>query len=104
MRVLVRAGFAGLMALTAAEAAWAGPIFKACSQSARSGATPALCQCVQQVADQTLARADQRRAAGFFKNPEKAQATFLSKRRSDDAFWERYKRFGETAETLCRVE
>lgn len=99
----LRAGIAGLVMMAAAQAAWAGPIYTACKQSPRSAATPALCSCIQHVADQTLRGGDQRRIAGFFKNPDKAQAAFLSKKRSDDAFWERYQRFGEIAEATCQA-
>ena len=79
----------------------AGPIEKACLRSDRPGATRAMCGCIQQAADQTLSNADQRRAASFFKDPDKANTVWLSKSDKDDAFWERYKNFGATAEAYC---
>ncbi len=79
----------------------AGPIERACLSSGRDAANRSVCSCIQQVADMTLRNADQRKAAVFFRNPDKAQDTFLSKRSSDDAFWERYKNFGDTAEAYC---
>jgi hypothetical protein len=80
--------------------ATAGPIERACMASDR-GANRSLCGCIQQAADMTLSGGDQRRAAKFFKNPEAAHATWVSQSSSDDAFWERYKQFGATAEASC---
>jgi hypothetical protein len=80
--------------------AQAGPIEKACMASDRGG-NPALCGCIQQAADMTLSGGEQRRAAKFFKDPEAANATWVSQSKSDDAFWERYKSFGQTAEAYC---
>lgn len=79
----------------------AGPIERACLGSDRRAASRALCGCIQQVADMTLQSGDQRRAASFFKDPEKANATWLSQSAADDAFWDRYKNFGATAEAYC---
>lgn len=81
--------------------AMAGPIESACMRSDRKAANRALCGCIQQVADQTLRRTDQSRAASFFKSPEKAHKTWMSKSKSDDAFWDRYKAFGAQAEAYC---
>jgi hypothetical protein len=78
----------------------AGPIERACLSSDR-GASRSLCGCIQQAADMTLSGGDQRRAAKFFKDPEAAHSTWVSQSASDDAFWERYKSFGETAEASC---
>ena len=49
----------------------------------------------------TLSGSDQRRAVSFFKDPEKAHKVWMSKSRSDDEFWERYKSFGAQAEAMC---
>ena len=84
-----------------ASVASAGPIERACLSSGRDAANRSVCSCIQQVADMTLRGADQRKAAVFFRNPDKAQDTFMSKRDADDAFWERYKNFGDTAEAYC---
>ena len=81
-------------------AAVAGPIQKACMASDRGG-DRTLCSCIQQAADMILSGSDQRRAAKFFKDPEAAHVTWVSQKPSDDAFWERYKSFGQTAEAYC---
>ena len=81
--------------------ALAGPIETACNRSDRQSASRSLCRCIEQVADQTLSGSDQRRAAAFFKDPEKAHQAWMSKRDADDAFWDRYKAFGEQAEAYC---
>jgi hypothetical protein len=79
----------------------AGPIERACLRSDRQAANRAICACIQQVADMTLRSTDQRRAASFFADPDRAHETWMSKRANDDAFWERYKNFGATAEAYC---
>lgn len=79
----------------------AGPISAACKQSDRSAATRNLCNCLQSVANGELSRADQRRAASFFKDPHQAQVTRQSDRRSDEKFWLRYKEYGQAAAALC---
>jgi hypothetical protein len=97
-----------LLALCAAVAlpvlssfAAAGPIESACMRSGRKQANRALCGCIQQVADMTLQRRDQSRAAAFFRDPEKAHKVWMSKSKSDDDFWDRYKAFGAQAEAYC---
>jgi hypothetical protein len=85
---------------TASGVAFAGPIERACMASDRGG-NRSLCGCIQQAADMTLSSGDQRRAAKFFKDPEAAHAAWTSQSSSDDAFWERYKSFGQTAEAYC---
>lgn len=79
----------------------AGPIESACNRSDRKAANRALCGCIQQVADMTLRGSDQRRAASFFKDPDKAHKVWLSKSKADDDFWDRYKAFGAMAEASC---
>ena len=79
----------------------AGPIDNACIRSERGARNPALCGCVQQVADMTLSRGDQRRAAGFFRNAQQAQDVRMSKSDADNQFWARYKAFAATAEAYC---
>jgi hypothetical protein len=79
----------------------AGPIERACMGSDRSKGNRQLCGCIQQAANMTLSGGDQRRAAKFFKDPEAAHATWISQKKADDAFWERYKSFGRTAEAYC---
>lgn len=84
----------------AGTTALAGPIDRACLNAGRT-ADPALCGCIQQVADQTLSRSDQRRAAKFFEDPDQAQETRVSDRAADEDFWARYKAFAQTAEAYC---
>lgn len=79
----------------------AGPIDSACAKSERGARNGQLCGCVQQVADMTLSRADQRRAAGFFRDADEAQAVRMSKSDADNAFWARYTHFASTAEAYC---
>lgn len=94
--------FGALMALTLfSGAALAGPIETACNRSDRKAANRPVCNCIQQVADMTLHSTDQRRAAQFFKDPDKAHETWMSKSSRDDAFWDRYKQFGAYAEQYC---
>lgn len=78
-----------------------GDVAKACIAADRDAANPALCSCVQQVANQSLSAADQRRAAGFFGNPDDAQDTRQSDRAGDEAFWGRYRAFATRAEGSC---
>lgn len=80
----------------------ASSIAQACSASARAAGNIRLCGCIQQVADRTLTRRDQRLAASFFQDPHLAQEMRTSDRARDEAFWERYKGFAATAERYCR--
>ena len=81
--------------------AQAGPIERACMSSDRDAANRNLCGCIQQVADQTLRGGDQRKAAKFFRDPDLAHEVWISQRAGDDAFWDRYKAFGASAEASC---
>jgi hypothetical protein len=92
---------ATLLSLALPMTAMAGPIESACLNSDRKVANRALCSCIQQVADMTLKGGDQRKAAKFFKDPDQAQKVRMSKRDSDNAFWARYKNFGDTAAAYC---
>ncbi|WP_299361862.1 hypothetical protein [uncultured Paracoccus sp.] len=86
--------------LLTAPLAVAGPIDSACSGAQRAGSAR-LCGCIQQVADMTLSRADQRRAAVFFRDAQQAQDVRMSKSDADNAFWARYKNFATTAQAYC---
>lgn len=97
MRQLI---LAAALAALAAPMALAGPIERACNTSGRA-TDPRLCTCIQQAADLTLTRRDQTRAAKFFRDPHEAQEVRQSDRRSDEAFWQRYRAFGDTAEAFC---
>lgn len=83
-----------------AAPAGAGTIERACLSSERGG-NRALCACIQRAADRTLTSRDQRTAARFFKDPDRAQKVRQSDRRSDREFWERYTSFGYFAEVSC---
>lgn len=94
-------GVTGLVALQ--QMSWqahAGTIERACLKADRSG-TRSLCGCIQNVADITLSRSDQRKAAQFFENPQRAQDIRMSDRRSDERFWDRYQEFGNAARAYC---
>ncbi|RVT85580.1 hypothetical protein DXV76_07445 [Rhodobacteraceae bacterium CCMM004] len=84
-----------------AGVAQAGVIERACLKSDRKAANRALCGCIQQVADVTLDRRDQRLAAKFFRDPHQAQVIRQSDRRNHEIFWKKYRTFGRTAETYC---
>ncbi|PZR00086.1 MAG: hypothetical protein DI533_05625 [Cereibacter sphaeroides] len=88
------------LALPLSTIAHAGPIESACMRSDRGGSR-SLCGCIQQVADMTLKNGDQRRAAKFFSDPDEAQRVRMSTKDADNAFWGRYKNFGETAQAYC---
>ena len=79
----------------------AGPVESACMRSDRSASSRQLCGCIQQVADMTLRGSDQRRAAKLMKDPDLAHEVWISKRESDDEFWEHYKAFGDAAAAYC---
>ncbi|QBY01081.1 hypothetical protein E2K80_10365 [Rhodophyticola sp. CCM32] len=79
----------------------ANAIERACNQSNRQAASRQLCGCIGLVADMTLSGTDQRQAARFFSDPQRAQDIRMSDRASDEAFWTRYRSFGETAEAMC---
>ena len=100
-RHLVLAAVVALVLPLTAVMAAAGPVEAACLRSDRSAANRSLCDCIGQVADQTLRGSDQRRAATFFRDPDKAHKVWMSKSNADDAFWDRYKAFGAQAEAYC---
>ncbi|MBS1303977.1 arginine transporter [Loktanella sp. SALINAS62] len=79
-----------------------GELGKACMASGRSAANSALCSCVQQTANQNLSGRDQKLAATFFDEPQKAQDIRQSDRSADEAFWARYKSFTDRAQRQCR--
>lgn len=80
----------------------AGRIERACVSSERAGGDRRLCGCIQRIADQLLTGPDQRLAATFFKDPHRAQQIRQSDRARDEAFWQRYTRFGALAQQSCR--
>lgn len=99
--ILLATGVAISLSLFSGSAFAGGVIERACLQSDRKAVSRSVCGCIQDAADDTLRSSDQRRAAKFFSNPEKAQEVKLSKSRSDDEFWDRYKAFGAAAQAMC---
>ena len=79
----------------------ASQIERACNKSDRSASNRSLCGCIQDAADLTLSRGDQKRAAKFFNDPQKAQDTRQASNSKREDFWDRYKRFGQTAQEFC---
>ena len=79
----------------------AGILGRACMRSDRKAATRPMCNCIQQVANQSLSRADQRLAASFFADPHKAQEIRQSDMRGHEQFWSRYKEFGTIVAASC---
>jgi hypothetical protein len=90
-----------LTTITAGSAPADEMIRKACLKAGRDGATAELCTCIQSVANQSLKRKEQRKAASFFKDPHKAQVVRQSENPRNAAFWQRYKAFGLVAEETC---
>ena len=85
----------------------ANPLFaeqieRACLKSDRGQGNRSLCGCIQDAANLTLTARDQRLAATFFADPHRAQEIRQSDQRNHEAFWQRYRNFGQTAETFCR--
>lgn len=101
IRTVLAATAVALTVSLVASLAHAGPIENACNRSDRSAATRSMCACIQQAADMTLRGADQRRAAKFFTDPDEAQRVKLSDKHADDEFWERFRNFTSTAESIC---
>lgn len=97
-RILLTA--AAVMAL-ASPAPAGGPIERACKKLDRKAATSSTCRCVQKIANSQLSRKDQRKAAKFFKDPHKAQELRQSSNSASEAFWLRYKEFGNLAARHC---
>lgn len=78
-----------------------GPISDTCLASDRKARSPALCGCIQAVANQTLSGAEQRRAIGFYRDPHDAQEVRTSQRPTDQRFWAAYKAYADRAERIC---
>ncbi|NRB05129.1 MAG: arginine transporter [Rhodobacteraceae bacterium] len=78
-----------------------GPIQQACQQAGRKSASRVRCGCVQAVANRSLSSSDQRRGAGFFSDPQKAQDVRQSDLGSNERFWDRWVEFGTQARQIC---
>ena len=79
-----------------------GVIDRACRKADRSAASPQLCSCIQKVANVSLNRSERRKVAKWFGDPHKAQVVRQSGRSSDEVLWERYKLFGQRAQSKCK--
>ena len=101
MQKIFGGAVAALVLFGSVQSALAGPVERACLRSGAEAANRGTCACIQNVADQTLRGADQRRAAKLMGDPDLAHDVWLSKRQADDSFWERYKAFGQMAEAYC---
>lgn len=100
MRFLI--AFAAIFVLTSCGGGGArvsGPISEACMDAGRSAANPSTCSCIQVAANRTLSNSEQKRAADFFKDPQKAQDA----RSSTSSFWKRYRDFASAAEAMCKA-
>lgn len=80
----------------------ANAIERACLQSGRSAANPALCSCIGSAAQRTLTGSQMRAGARFFQDPQRAQDVRQSDRRNHEELWRAWRNFGETAEAMCR--
>ncbi|MEM9584946.1 MAG: hypothetical protein AAGA08_17670 [Pseudomonadota bacterium] len=78
-----------------------GPVSAACNRSDRRAASPQLCGCIQAVANARLDRSEQRLAATFYEDPQRAQDVRQSDRPSNEAFWQKYKLYASAAERSC---
>lgn len=85
----------------AAPAMAAGQVESACLKADRRAASRELCGCIQKVAKAMFSRSEQKRIAKFFADPHLTQELRQSNRRSDERFWEKYKQFGDAANTYC---
>ena len=91
-----------LMLCIGSYAVSASEVRRACLKSDRGQNQRALCSCIQKVADNTLNKRDRRQVARFLENPESAQEFRRSDSRQRERFWQRYERFGQSAEKFCR--
>jgi len=78
-----------------------GKIRRACLKSDRTAVSRPLCNCIQKAANRVLTGRDQRLAAKFFKDPQMAQDVRQADDSRKEAFWKRYKEFGQTAKASC---
>lgn len=78
-----------------------GPLYAACMASDRKARSRALCGCVQAAANTGLSSSDQRLAATFFNDPQRAQDIRQSDVARHESFWLRYKAFGSHAKSIC---
>lgn len=90
-----------LLAIVIAPEVSAQSIERACLRSDRAAKSRALCGCIQQAANLMLSASDQKLAATFYRDPEKAQDVRQSRNRTHARFWDRYKDYAATASKYC---
>jgi hypothetical protein len=78
-----------------------GPLQSACKSQGRKAASSTRCGCIQAVANQQLSSSEQKRGVKAFKDPHKMQEWRQSDRASDNAFWDTWKAFGQSASRVC---
>ncbi|PIE08197.1 MAG: hypothetical protein CSA74_03180 [Rhodobacterales bacterium] len=78
-----------------------GVIADACTATSRGARAPALCACIQTVADSVLSGAEQKRGAQIFLDPHMSQEIRASASASDNRFWEKWRQFGSSAAQHC---
>ena len=93
--------FATIVVAFSASSVGATQIERACMRADRKAASRALCGCIQDVADLTLSQSEQKLAASFFNDPQKAQDLRQSSNPRNERFWQRYKDFGANAGQFC---
>jgi hypothetical protein len=77
---------------------------RACLKSDRRTSGPAVCTCIQSLANGHLSASDQRRAARLFAKPDKVMDYKQARKdTSKRRFWERYRDWGNAAAKNCRV-
>lgn len=79
----------------------ANPIERACVQSPRGAADPAMCGCIGSAARRTLTAGQMRIGARFFDDPDRAQEIRQSDRRQHEVMWQAWRNFTEVAERMC---
>lgn len=79
----------------------ASAIRRACLNSDRAAASRSLCNCIQDAADATLSRSEQRRGARFFADPQALQDLRQSSSFTSSRFWKNWKNFGVAAKNYC---
>ncbi|WP_208347653.1 hypothetical protein [Pseudaestuariivita rosea] len=100
-KAILMALFVAVAAPISAPPVQADVIKRACLKSDRQAANRQLCRCIQEAANATLNRSDQRLASKFFADPHMAQEIRQSDSASHETFWQKYKNFGQTAEAYC---
>lgn len=92
---------AAIMAAAFPHLAEANAIRRACLKSDRAAVSRSLCTCIQNVANATLSRSEQRRGAKFFANPQELQDLKQSSSSRNSRFLKNWKNFGTAARNSC---